>query len=271
MIISPFIFGNYGESVYLRIHFQDNIMEAKHILCKIIEAIQELDASFTFQFLIDFLYGKETSLIQDKDYHLLETFGICKGDDEDGDIVDRVVREAITQEYLSRDSDGLISLTVKGKKFFKKPSSFILTEDDEQEIADEIIEISDESGCDEDQSYEPVVLKSKSGSTKLKIEIIQALDRKIPLDDFAESHNIELDEVLDELEGMALSGRSVNIDYFLDMILEEEQIDEISDYVKCHIGDSRQSIYDYFDADYEPEIVRLIIIKSLTQLLSKRV
>ena len=64
----------------------------------------------------------------------------------------------------------------------------------------------------------------------MKVSIIQAIDRKVPLDELAASKNLEFTELLDELEAIVYSGTKINISYFLDEIMDDDHQDEIYDY-----------------------------------------
>ena len=66
----------------------------------------------------------------------------------------------------------------------------------------------------------------------MKVSIIQAIDRKVALDDIAVSKGLEFSELLDEVEAIVYSGTKLNIDYFLEEIMDEDHLDDIYDYFK---------------------------------------
>ena len=66
----------------------------------------------------------------------------------------------------------------------------------------------------------------------MKVSIIQAIDRKVALDDIAVSKGLEFSELLDEVEAIVYSGTKLNIDYFLEEIMDEDHLDDIYDYSK---------------------------------------
>ena len=69
----------------------------------------------------------------------------------------------------------------------------------------------------------------KSERSKRQIKLIQAIDRKIALDDFAENENIDLDEVLDDLEALLAHGKRMDIRYFVEEIISKDDIEEVKD------------------------------------------
>ena len=88
------------------------------------------------------------------------------------------------------------------------------------------------------------------------IHLIQAIDRKIPLDDYAEQMQLGFDEVLDNLEHLIQRGTRIDISYFVDEVMEKECQDELFDYFDEENGDVEKAISE-FDGIYQPEEVRL--------------
>ena len=88
--------------------------------------------------------------------------------------------------------------------------------------------------CEENEIERPEDLRVRTvaNKSKLKVSIIQAIDRKVALDDIAVSKGIEFDELLDEIEAIVYSGTKLNIDYFLDEIMDEDHMLDIYDYFK---------------------------------------
>ena len=113
----------------------------------------------------------------------------------------------------------------------------------------------------EDLRVRPVANKSK-----LKVSIIQAIDRKIALDELAESKGLEFGELLDEIEAIVYSGTKINIDYFLHEIMDDEHIDDIFDYFKESESDSLEDAIEEFGMEYSEEEIRLIRIKFLSEM-----
>lgn len=85
---------------------------------------------------------------------------------------------------------------------------------------------------------EDLRVRTVANKSKLKVSIIQAIDRKIALDELAESKGLEFGELLDEIEAIVYSGTKINIDYFLHEIMDDEHIDDIFDYFKESESDS---------------------------------
>ena len=73
---------------------------------------------------------------------------------------------------------------------------------------------------------------ASANKSKLKVSIIQSIDRKVALDDIAVAKGIEFDELLDEVEAIVYSGTKINIDYFLNDVMDEERIEDIYLYFK---------------------------------------
>ena len=77
-----------------------------------------------------------------------------------------------------------------------------------------------------------LVVKSVANKSKNKIAIIQAIDRQMPLDDIASSKGLEMSELIKELESIVYSGTRVNIDYYIDQVMDEDNRDDIFEYFK---------------------------------------
>ncbi len=243
-------------------------MEAKESLCKVIEAILEIGNTFKTDIIIDFLSGKQNSIIESNGLDEMETFGI--GENEDESIWEQVISQAITDGYLAADNkekSGGISVTSAGKKFLKNPVSFKIeggNEDDDDTNAtnmdSNIQQLMQE--IENDHDVKPAKSAGKKKSS-IKIELIHAIDRQKDLDDFANSQGKDFLEVLDELESIIKSGTKLNIDYFINEVLDEDQVDEILDVLGKHNGQLQKTLLELEDAYSEDEI-RLVNIKYLT-------
>ena len=121
---------------------------------------------------------------------------------------------------------------------------------------------------DENEIERPEDLRVRTiaNKSKLKVSIIQAIDRKIALDELAESKDLDFDELLDEVEAIVYSGTKINIDYFLKEIMEEDHIEEIFDYFKETESDSLEDAINEFGMDYTEEEIRLIRIKFISEM-----
>lgn len=102
--------------------------------------------------------------------------------------------------------------------------------------------------------------------SKLKISIIQAIDRKIALDELAESKGLEFDELLNEVEAIVYSGTKINIDYFLDEVMDPDHQLDIFEYFKGSESDNLEDAINELGNDYTEEEIRLIRIKFLSEL-----
>ena len=110
-------------------------------------------------------------------------------------------------------------------------------------------------------------VRTVANKSKLKIEIIMAIDRKVALDDLAISKGLEFEELLDEVDAIVFSGTKINVDYFLTEVMDEEQIDEIMDYFTNEAKtENIDDALEYLgEDDFTREQVRLVRIKFLSE------
>ena len=113
---------------------------------------------------------------------------------------------------------------------------------------------------------EDLRVRTVANKSKLKISLIQAIDRKIALDELAESKGLDFSELLDELEAIVYAGTKISIDYFLDEILDEEHQDDIMDYFAESEEDDLGAAIQELGEDYSEEEIRLIRIKFLSEM-----
>jgi ATP-dependent DNA helicase RecQ len=113
-----------------------------------------------------------------------------------------------------------------------------------------------------------VIVKSSVNKSKIKIFIIQQVDRKVDLDEIAESKSISFDEMLTEIENICYSGTKLNLDYYIDQVLDDEKQEQIFDYFLNSETDSIEEAIDAFrgegDADFSEDNLRLMRIKFLS-------
>ena len=100
----------------------------------------------------------------------------------------------------------------------------------------------------------------------MKVAIIQAIDRKVAFDDIAVSKGIEFDELLDEIEAIVYSGTKLNIDYFLDEIMDEDHMLDIYDYFKESTIDDIEDALEELGDEFTEEEVRLVRIKFISEM-----
>ena len=122
--------------------------------------------------------------------------------------------------------------------------------------------------CDENEIERPVDLRVRTvaNKSKIKVSIIQAIDRKVALDDIALSKGLEFGELLDEVEAIVYSGTRLNIDYFLDEIMDEDHLLDIYDYFKESTTDKIDDAMDELGADYTEDEIRLVRIKFISEM-----
>ena len=120
--------------------------------------------------------------------------------------------------------------------------------------------------CEENNITRQADLRVRTVAKKslLKVKIIQNIDRQIALDDIANAQNIDFDELLDEVEAIVYSGTKLNIDYFLDEVMDEERVDEIYDYFADSDTDDLETAIQELGGD-EDEI-RLVRIKFISEM-----
>ncbi|MGX1929469.1 RecQ family ATP-dependent DNA helicase [Flagellimonas sp. 2504JD4-2] len=111
-----------------------------------------------------------------------------------------------------------------------------------------------------------LVVKSTGANSALKLYIIQNIDRKLPLDDIASAKGLELPDLIKEMEQIVFSGTKLNIAYWVDEILDEDQQEEIHDYFLEAETDSISEAVDEFDGDYEDEELRLYRLKFISEV-----
>ncbi len=111
-----------------------------------------------------------------------------------------------------------------------------------------------------------VVVKSLINKSGLKVQLIQNIDRKLPLEDIGRSQGKSMLEVIDEIEAIVSSGTRVNINYYIDDILDHENQEEIYDYFKDAETDDLTAAYKEFDGDYSEEELRLMRIKFMSEM-----
>ena len=113
---------------------------------------------------------------------------------------------------------------------------------------------------------EDLRVRSVANKSKVKISIIQGIDRKIPLDELASSKGLEYSEILDEIEAIVYSGTKINIDYFIDEVMDEDHLDDIFEYFRESESDGIKEAVQELGPEYSEEDIRLVRIKFLSEL-----
>ncbi len=317
-------------------------VEAQELLCTVIETILSVKENFKSDYIIDILLGKETNEVLAHKHEELEVFG--SGMREEDKVWNAVIRQALIAGYLSKDVEnyGLLKVTPEGHRFYKKPQSFKITEDNDFEeeedetpvrggascavdpvlysmlkdlrkklskklevppyvifqdpsleamatiypvTLDELLNIPGvgagkakrygeefcqliKKHCEENEIERPEDLRVRTvaNKSKLKVSIIQSIDRKVALDDIALTKGIEFSELLDEVEAIVYSGTKLNIDYFLDEIMDEDHMQDIYDYFKESTTDKIDDAIEELGDEYTEDEIRLVRIKFISEM-----
>ena len=317
-------------------------IEAKEQLVLVLQAVMALKENFRSEHIIDFVSGRETEEIIAHKHQDYELFGA--GEDSDPKYWNPVIHQALIAGYLNKDVEnyGLLKITAAGKRFLKKPESFLIVED--REFNDDDAPVEHEGGTDaldptlsamlkdlrrkvskrlerppyvifQDVSIEqmatdyPVTLeelkniqgvgegkvrqpyakefvdlikrycdenditrqadlrvRTVAKKSMLKVKIIQAIDRQIALDDIANAQGLEFDDLLTEVEAIVYSGTKLNIDYFLDEVMDEDHVDDIYDYFADSETDSLEDALKELGQECSEEEIRLVRIKFISDM-----
>ena len=122
--------------------------------------------------------------------------------------------------------------------------------------------------CEENEIECQVDMRVRTVAKKsmLKVKIIQSIDRQLALDDIAEAQGIDFDELLDEVEAIVYSGTKLNIDYFLEEVMDEDHIDDIYDYFAESDTDKLSVAEDELGDEYSEDEIRLVRIKFISEM-----
>lgn len=113
---------------------------------------------------------------------------------------------------------------------------------------------------------EDMRVRTVANKSKNKIELITAIDRKVPLDALAESKDLEFDELLDELEAIVYSGTKINVSYFIEEAIDHDIEEDIFEYFKESDTDDIETAMQELGDDYTEEEIRLVRIKFLSEM-----
>lgn len=122
--------------------------------------------------------------------------------------------------------------------------------------------------CEENEIERPEELRVRTVPNKSlkKVKIIQSIDRKIPLDDIATAEGLDFEELLENVEDIVYSGMKLNIDYFIEDVMDEDHIDDIYDYFAESETDDLDTAQEELGNDYSEDEIRLIRIKFLSEM-----
>ena len=231
-------------------------MEAKESIVKLIKALLEIEKPVPRQLLIDYMMGRRSRQIEEYELSDHDTFGVGETHDEDfwSTIIDAAYEGGLLKQMATKNND--LTPTATGKKFAKKPTSFILPDDESiNESETDVPEI--DSLLEQAQTDRSSATQIASPHAKQQIKLITAVDRHIALDSFAESEGLGLDEVLEDLEMLAAQKRHLDITYFTDEVLGSECMDELLDYFNNAKSDDMEPALEEYGDIYQEEEIRL--------------
>ena len=317
-------------------------MEAKEMLCTVIETIMAVKEKFKAEHIVDIIIGKETSEVLDYKHDELDVFATGKG--EDPTVWHTVIRQAMIGGFIDKEIEnyGVLKITKAGKDFLKKPTTFKITKDNDFEEEEEEAPMRKVGSCAADETLfvmlkdlrkkiakqegeppyiifqdpslesmattypitieelqnipgvgvgkankpyaeefiklikkhvqendivrpEDMRVRTVANKSKLKVFIIHAIDRKISLDDSAISKGLDFVDLLTEIEAIIYSGTKINIDYFINEVMDPDKVDEIMEYFAESTTDDIDEALNELGGDFTEEEVRLIRIKFISE------
>ena len=318
-------------------------IESQEQLVILLNTVITIKENFRSDYVIDFITGKETEEILAHKHQNNELFGA--GEDMDEKLWNPVIRQALIAGFIKKDVEnyGLLKITAAGKKFLKKPESFMIVEDKDfdedyenasehdgtmtaldptlsimlkdlrkkvakkmerppyvifQDVSIEqmatdypitLEELKNIQGVGEGKVKQPYAkefvdliakyckenditrqadlrVRTVAKKSMLKVKIIQAIDRQVALDDIANAQGLDFSELLDEVEAIVYSGTRLNIDYFLDEVMDEDHIDDIYDYFAESDTDSLDAAIDELGSECSEDEIRLVRIKFISEM-----
>lgn len=316
-------------------------VEAGGQLQVMLEVVRAVKEKFKGDYIIDILEGNETGEVLAHKHENLDCFG-C-GDEFREKFWNAVIRQALIAGYIEKEIEnyGILKLTSKGLRFMQKPTSFMITEDNEFDDDDEAAlgsggtsvtdpgllnmlkdlrkkmsrqlnlppyvifqdlsleamatvypinteELQNIPGvgagkakrygtafcelikqyCEEYEIERPEDLRVRTvaNKSKSKVSIIESIDRRVALDDIASSKGIEFEELLEQIETIVYSGTKLNIDYFLNEVMDEDHLQDIYEYFRESETDCIDDAMDELGDEYTEEEIRLVRIKFLSEM-----
>lgn len=122
--------------------------------------------------------------------------------------------------------------------------------------------------CEENGIERPEELRVRTVAKKsiIKVKIIQSIDKQLALDDIAETLGLSFDELLDEVEAIVYSGTKLNINYFIEEVIDDDHVDDIYDYFSESETDSLEAAINELSDEYSEDEIRLVRIKFLSEM-----
>jgi len=112
-----------------------------------------------------------------------------------------------------------------------------------------------------------LIIKTQANKSQMKVSIIQNIDRQIGLEDIANSKGITYEEILKEVESIVNSGTKLNLNYFIDEVIDDDRQDEVFDYFRAAENDSiDEALNELGETDYTREEIQLMRIKFMSEL-----
>ncbi|MFP4663361.1 MAG: DNA helicase RecQ [Bacteroidales bacterium] len=132
-----------------------------------------------------------------------------------------------------------------------------------QQFLDVIKKHVDENEIDRPQDMVVKSVVKKSGN---KVYIIKSIDKKMPLNDIADARGLSILDLLEEIDAIINSGTKINIDYYINEVMDEDKVDEIYDYFleESETGTLEEALEEFEDEDYTEEEIRLVRIKFIS-------
>ncbi len=318
--------------------------DAQEHLLLLLEVMTEVKGKFKANHLVAVLTGKENNAIRQYKHNLLEVFG--KGDYEDERFWHAVIRQALVNNFISKEIEnyGTLYINDKGLEYMQHPEPILFTRDrdyETEEDDDAIItrqkggsaldetllnmlkdvrkqiakklnlppfvifqdpsleematqypttmdELKNISGVGEGKAQKfgkpfldviskyveeneierpfDFTVKTVANKSAMKVSIIQAIDRKLPLNDFAKNKGLEMDELIQELESIVNSGTRLDLSYYINKLIEPEDQEEIFDLLRESDNGSLDAVLDEYGDVYEEHELRLMRIKFISDL-----
>lgn len=113
---------------------------------------------------------------------------------------------------------------------------------------------------------EDLRIRTVANKAKDKVAIISSIDRQVALDDIAVAKGLEFDELLDKIEAIVYSGTKINIDYFINDVMDEDHVEDIYQYFKESETDDLEDAIDELGDEYSEEEIRLVRIKFISEM-----
>ena len=122
--------------------------------------------------------------------------------------------------------------------------------------------------CEENGIERPEELRVRTVAKKsiIKVKIIQSIDKQLALDDIAETLGLSFDELLDEVEAIVYSGTKLNINYFIEEVIDDDHVDDIYDHFSESETDSLEAAINELGDEYSEDEIRLVRIKFLSEM-----